>query len=84
MVQSKNRGIASFLRPTAVITMKRVLFYTGIVLCVLGLFPLLQYLFDYGKLSDYGKGFVWGKVLLIFLGGAMIFFGKKKGARSVQ
>jgi len=58
--------------------MKKVLLYAGIVLCLIGIFPLIQYLLDYKQLSDYGKGFIWGKGLIILVGICLIFLSKKK------
>lgn len=57
--------------------MKKVLLYVGIIICLLGLVPLVEYLFDYNKLSDYGKGFIWGKGLMILIGICLVVIGRK-------
>lgn len=56
----------------------------GIVLCLFALFALLQYVFDYRELSDYGKGFIWGKLLMLLLGIAFIVIGRKKPKRTTN
>lgn len=60
------------------ISMKKVLIALGIILCLTGLFPVLQYMFDFNILSSYGKGFILGKALLIFIGLSCIIIGVKK------
>lgn len=57
---------------------KEVLFYVSLVICVLSSFKLLSYIADYQKLSDYGKGYIWGNLILLFLGIFGIYFSKKK------
>jgi hypothetical protein len=58
--------------------MKIVLLYVGVVMCLIGIFSSLQYIFDYPKLSDYGKGFIWGKVVIILIGITFIAISRKK------
>jgi|LSQX01.3.fsa_nt_gb hypothetical protein len=58
--------------------MKKALLYIGIVLCLIGIFPFIQYLFDYKQLSDYGKGFIWGKGLIGFIGISLIVLSRRK------
>ncbi|RCX05481.1 hypothetical protein [Schleiferia thermophila] len=57
--------------------MKKILFITGIASSVFGFFQGYPYVFDYGILSNYGKGYVWGSALLFFTGLAMIYFALK-------
>ncbi len=52
---------------------KKLLLILGIIVCLFALVPLVQYVFDYQQLSEYGQGFIWGKVLLLVLGGLLIF-----------
>ena len=58
--------------------MQKALLYIGIVLCLIGIFPFLQYLLDYKQLSDYGKGFIWGKALIVFVGIFLIILSRRK------
>lgn len=51
---------------------KKLLLIFGIIACVFALVPLLQYIFDYGRLSEYGRGFIWGKALLLIIGAVLI------------
>ncbi len=55
--------------------MKKFLLYTGVVLCLFGLFPFFKYVFDFDILSSYGQGYIFGKVLLIGIGIIMILYG---------
>jgi hypothetical protein len=55
--------------------MKKFWLYLGIIICLFGLFPFLRYIFDFQVLSNYGKGFILGKVLIIVIGLSMIFIG---------
>jgi multisubunit Na+/H+ antiporter MnhG subunit len=48
--------------------LKKLLLILGVIACLLALFPLLKFIFDYGLLTEYGKGFIWGKVLLLLFG----------------
>jgi len=52
--------------------MKKVLLYAGIIVCLVGLIPLVRYVFDYSQLSNYGKGYIWGKLLIIIIGMIMV------------
>ncbi|MGF1532831.1 MAG: hypothetical protein ACFCUI_03960 [Bernardetiaceae bacterium] len=47
---------------------QKIAFYGGIILCLAALFSLMTYIFDYAILSAYGKGFIWGKLLLLLIG----------------
>lgn len=57
--------------------MRKVLLAIGIILCLIGVFPLFQYIFDYTELSDYGKGFVWGKAVILLIGISLIVISRK-------
>ncbi len=54
----------------------------GVTMCLIGIFPLFQYIFDYIELSDYGKGFIWGKVVLILIGIFLIAISRTKNRTS--
>ena len=64
--------------PLYSITMKKILLLTGVIVCLIGLLPFLRYIFDYAVLSDYGKGFIWGKLLILFIGISLIFISRNK------
>lgn len=57
--------------------MKKILFITGIALSVLGFLQGYPYVFNYGILTEYGKGYVWGSAILFFTGMVVIFFAFK-------
>jgi multisubunit Na+/H+ antiporter MnhG subunit len=57
--------------------MKKVLFIAGIIILALGVIPLMQYALDYNDLSNYGKGYIWGKIFIILLGTFLIFMSRR-------
>ena len=57
--------------------MKKVLLIAGIIILALGVIPLMQYALDYNDLSNYGKGYVWGKIFIILLGTFLIFMSRR-------
>ena len=61
--------------------MKKLLLILGIILVLASLFSIGQYIGDYEVLSEYGKGFIWGKILLLAAGATLIFVAlKRRGA----
>jgi hypothetical protein len=58
--------------------MKKILVVTGILISLFGFFPLMRYVFDYNLLSAYGKGFIFGKSVLILVGISLVIIGVKK------
>jgi uncharacterized membrane protein len=50
----------------------------GVLLCIIALISLFSYLGDYQILSEYGKGFVWGKVVLLLIGVLLFYLGIRK------
>lgn len=58
--------------------MKKILLILGIMLVLASLFSIGQYVGDYKVLSEYGKGFIWGKILLLTIGAALIFVALKR------
>jgi fluoride ion exporter CrcB/FEX len=40
----------------------------GLILVLMGIGGLSRYLIDYSVLSPYGKGYVWGNLLLMVVG----------------
>jgi uncharacterized membrane protein len=59
--------------------MKNFLRITGFLLVFISLVALIKYVFDYKILSEYGKGFLLGKAVLLIVGVLLIYFGFKKG-----
>lgn len=51
----------------------------GSVLLLIGLLNVIRYISDYNVLAPYGKGFVFGNVLLMALGIMALFYGLRKG-----
>ena len=58
--------------------MKKGSLILGIIFTILGSFQTGKYLFYYTALTDYGKGFVWGSILLIAVGILLIKYGLKR------
>lgn len=58
--------------------MKKVLFVLGVLLVMYALVSGSSYFFNYTNLSLYGQGFVVGKILLLLLGGLLIFVSQRK------
>ena len=58
--------------------MKYIILIIGILLLIGSAISLGQYVFDYSELTQYGKGFIWGKIFLFIGGLLLIFFGLKK------
>ena len=58
--------------------MKIVLIVIGCIIILYSLIGVSQYLADYSILSEYGKGYVWGKIILLFVGVVLFIFGIKK------
>ena len=53
--------------------MKVLFLIIGIVFLFLGIMQSYQYIFDYSLLNEYGKGYIWGNIILVVLG--IIFIG---------
>jgi len=59
--------------------MKRYLtIAAGAVAILIALFQGGRYIFDYNVLSSYGKGYIWGNVILFFLGIFLIIAGIRR------
>lgn len=63
--------------------MKKILNSLGILLLLAGIIPLIQYLIDYKILSEYGKGYVWGKIILVLGGVAFVLVARRIGRSKV-
>jgi hypothetical protein len=58
--------------------MKKFLIGLGAFLIIASFFSLRDVIFDYATITDYGRGFVWGKVMLFLIGLALLFWGLRK------
>lgn len=63
--------------------MKKILYTLGILLLLAGIIPLFQYLLDYNVLSEYGKGYVWGKIILVLGGLGLVLAARRVGRSKV-
>ena len=63
--------------------MKKILYTLGILLLLAGIIPLFQYLLDYNVLSEYGKGYVWGKIILVLGGLGLVRAARRVGRSKV-
>jgi len=62
--------------------MKTILIIAGGIIVFLSVVPIIQFVFDYNELSEYGKGYIWGNILLFLLGCVLLFVGIKKKRKS--
>jgi hypothetical protein len=58
--------------------MKKWIIATGSLITILGLLQGGKYILHYHTLTAYGKGYVWGSILLIFTGIILIIAGCRK------
>jgi hypothetical protein len=58
--------------------MKYIILIIGGLFLIGSTISIGKYVFDYGELSQYGKGFIWGKIFLFIIGLLLIYFGLKK------
>ncbi len=58
--------------------MKKIALGIGIFLSLIGFFQGFRYFFYYNILTQYGKGYVWGSIVLFIAGLTLIYFGLKK------
>lgn len=66
--------------------MKKSALIIGIVLLLIGFIQGVRYLLDYNTLTQYGKGYVLGSILLFVMGILLIYIGvrKKNNQRSIS
>lgn len=50
----------------------------GVITTLIGVYQCGNYMLDYSILSNYGRGYVWGSVLLIVIGAVCIALGLRK------
>jgi len=59
--------------------MKKIaLIIIGAMLSIVGCIQAFRYIFDYNTLAQYGKGYVWGSMILLLIGLVLIYFGVRK------
>jgi hypothetical protein len=58
--------------------MKYFLLSLGFLLIFISALNLFKYLSDYFIITDYGKGFIWGNILLLIIGILIFIWGLKK------
>lgn len=63
--------------------MKKITLIFGVILLLVGLFQGGRYFWDYNALSQYGKGFVWGSIILFLVGILLIYLGLRKNKNSL-
>jgi len=55
--------------------MKYLSIIIGGLLSLSGISRLSIYIFDYNQLTQYGKGYIWGNVLMVVFGISLIYWG---------
>lgn len=58
--------------------MKKIVLVLGILILLISFLSLRSYILDYAILTQYGKGYIWGNIILVSLGIFMIYIGIKK------
>jgi len=58
--------------------MKYFLIIIGSLFCLASLSRISLYIIDYNQLTNYGKGYIWGNILLLILGALMLFYAYKQ------
>jgi hypothetical protein len=58
--------------------MKKIILILGIIISLIGIYQSGRYFLDYSTLSQYGKGYVWGSIILFLIGVVLIYLGLKK------
>ena len=58
--------------------MKKVIIVIGLILTVFSLYNIMPFIADYSRLSEYGKGYFLGNILILFIGIALSYFGLRK------
>ena len=58
--------------------MKFLLLLVGALMVLIGIIKGANYAADYAVLTPYGKGIVWGSLVLVVLGSTIIFLGLRR------
>jgi len=58
--------------------MKKVFFIAGLALILISIYRGGVYVLDYNLLTEYGRGYVWGCIILFVIGSLLIFLSFKK------
>tara|TARA_R110002072_G_scaffold214159_10_gene371293 strand:+ start:103 stop:285 length:183 start_codon:yes stop_codon:yes gene_type:complete len=53
--------------------MKNLKTIIGLLLIIIALISLIEYAIDYNQLSEYGKGYIWGKIVILIIGFFLVF-----------
>ncbi len=61
--------------------MRIVIRILGALLLLLGAYQTLLYIRDYDVITQYGKGYVWGSVIMTLAGGALVIMSFRKKRR---
>jgi len=65
--------------------MRKTIFFTSIVLAFILLISIVDILItDFDRLTQYGYGYLFGKILLFALLGTVTFFSRNKETKSTQ
>jgi len=57
--------------------MKGIILVLGAIFCLAALSRMSLYIMDYIQLSEYGKGFIWGNILLFLFGLGLIIWSRR-------
>jgi vacuolar-type H+-ATPase subunit I/STV1 len=63
--------------------MKKISLIIGFILSIIGFFQGFKYISDYNILTQYGKGYVWGSIILLGIGLVLIYFRFEKKKTSL-
>jgi len=58
--------------------MKKLILIIGIILSLLSFIRGGKYFLDYQDLSAYGKGYIWGNIILLVFSLLLIYWGVRK------
>lgn len=62
--------------------MKRIIFVIGILVTAASVISIFPHIAEYENLTEYGSGYIVGKILLAVLGISLIVIGKRKSVHS--
>jgi len=64
--------------------MKYFLIILGCILLLISIYQSFPYLLDYQYLSEYGKGYIWGNIILLIIGVLLLLLGIRKYRSKVK
>jgi hypothetical protein len=56
---------------------RKIFFFFGLIISLAALYQLFPLLGEYGALADYGKGYVWGNLVILGIGAVIMAFSFK-------